>query len=298
MRILVTGATGFIGRTFVPHLVAAGTQVMILVREHYQPGDQLPQELASLRSQFGVVYADLRNYNLTARAVREAQPEYVVHLAAAGVTNPFLSVETALHHNVVGTINLLRACFSLPDAFPPPRQFIIGRTPGEHSAMNVYAASKAAAWDFCRMYARTQDWPIQGAVIFQAYGPGQPKHTLIPAAVDAARAGQEFPMTAGTQERDWIHVSDVAAGLAALLHAELAPGTSIDLGTGQLTSVADVVRMIFELAGRGGRPLVGALPQRPGEEPRQVADSGQTHTLIGWRPSIFLKQGLAMLLAG
>ena len=56
-------------------------------------------------------------------------------------------------------------------------RLIISRTPGEYSAMNPYAASKAAAWQFCRMYARTQGWPIVGAALFQVYGPGQPVPT-------------------------------------------------------------------------------------------------------------------------
>src|SRR5690606_40491105 len=69
----------------------------------------LPPPLEELRPRLKVVYADLRNYRLTARAVAEAQPEAVFHLAAAGVTNPFLPLETALRHNQQGTLNLLRS---------------------------------------------------------------------------------------------------------------------------------------------------------------------------------------------
>jgi nucleoside-diphosphate-sugar epimerase len=158
--------------------------------------------------------------------------------------------------------------------------------------MNVYAASKAAAWAFCQMYGRTQQWPIAGATIFQCYGPDQHPHALIPAAFRAALAGEDFPMTAGTQERDWIHVDDVVAGLAAALAADLPAGISFDLGAGQLTAVADVVRLIYALVQRGGQPLAGILPGRPGEEARQVADVSQTHSLLGWQAAIPLAEGL------
>lgn len=298
MRVLVTGATGFIGRSLVPHVLAGGdTHVTILVRETYGHADirRLPPSLARLRDQISVVYADLRNFQLTVRAVREAEPDCVIHLAAAGVADPFLGIDTALRHNLTGMINLLRACFEKTSGV---QQCIAGRTPGELSAMNVYAASKAAAWNFCQMYARTQQWPIHGAMIFQAYGPGQPSNTLIPSALKVALAGQDFPITAGTQERDWIYVEDVASGLAAMPGRALPPGTTIDLGTGVLTSVAEVVRQIYALAGKGGQPLVGALPDRPGEESRQPADAGRTESLIGWRAAVSLGEGLKAMVPG
>ncbi|MEW5988366.1 MAG: NAD(P)-dependent oxidoreductase [Chloroflexota bacterium] len=294
MKILVTGATGFIGRHLVPQLVQTGAAVSILVRENYALGDPLPPELATLRPQLSVVYADLRNYSLTRRAIQEAGPEAVLHLAAAGVTDPFLPVETALRHNLTGTLNLMRALYE--GASEPWPRLVVGRTPGERSAMNVYAASKAAAWTFAQMYARTAGWPIYGAMIFQVYGPGQPAATLIPSALAAARSGADFPMTAGSQQRDWIHVDDVVQGVFAALAADLPPGTAFDLGTGQTASVAEVVKAIYRLVGRGGRPLVGALPNRPGEEPIQMAGADRTQRLIGWRAKIPLAEGLRKLI--
>jgi len=240
LRVLITGASGFIGQTLVPHLVQQGMAVSVLMREAYA-GQPWPPALTAVRPQLEVVYADLRNFQLTVRAVQQAAPEAVLHLAAAGVTDPFLGVDTAVRHNLTGTVNLARACFEKNHTV---RQLVVARTPGERESMNVYAASKAAAWNFCQMYGRTQNWPIYGAMIFQAYGPGQSSRSLIPAAITAARAGQDFPMTAGTQQRDWIYVTDVAAGLQAMLGAELTPGETIELGSGQTTSLLDVVALV------------------------------------------------------
>lgn len=294
VHILLTGATGFIGTHLAAHLIAQGAAVTLLLRERYADRRQLPPALAALQPHFHVVYADLRNYDLTLRAIREAAPEQVVHLAAAGVTDPFLAVDMAVHHNVTGTLNLVRACFEKNAAI---RQLIVGRTPGEETAMNIYAASKAAAWNFCRMYGRTRGWPVQGAMIYQAYGSGQPATSVIPAALAAALAGEEFPMTAGHQERDWIHVDDVALGVAAALRAELGPGVTVELGTGRATAVATVVQQIFDLVNRGGRPLIGALPARPGEEACQVAKAALTRELIGWQAAIPLAEGLRHLVS-
>jgi len=290
-RVLVTGATGFVARALVPRLLPHA-DVTLLLLEEFGSTLPLPGPLRPLRSRVDTVYADLRNYQLTARAVRDARPERVVHLAAVGVTDPFLNVNVAVSHNVTGTLNLLRACF---EAYGDIQQVILARTPGERTAMNVYAASKAAAWAFGAMYARTAGWPIHGAMIYQAYGPGQPEHLLIPAVLRAAWAGQDFPMTDGRQAKDWIHIEDVADGLLALLETDAPPGTTVELGTGVATPVAEVAQQLYALVGRGGRPLPGALPGRPGEEPVQLADATATAGLIGWRALIPLATGLARL---
>lgn len=291
-RILVTGATGFIARALVPRLMA-DAEVILLLLEEFGSGTPLPSPLNKLRPDLDVVYADLRNYQLTARAVRQARPDKVIHLAAGGVSEPFLNVNTAVSHNVTGTLNLLRACFESDGL--DISQFIVARTPGERTAMNIYAASKAAAWSFCKMYARTARWPIQGAMFFQAYGPHQPPHLLVPAALHAALAGEDFPMTSGEQQKDWIFIDDIVGGILATLGADLSPGTTIELGTGRPVRIADVVAEIYRIVNRGGRPIPGALPNRPGEDPLQIADAEQTAALVHWRAQLSLSEGLSRL---
>jgi len=286
MRLLVTGATGFIGRRLIPAALATGHEAMLLLREQHRDGQALPAPLASLPA----VYADLRDREGTRRAVEAAAPEAVLHLAAAGVTAPFLPADEAVAHNVLGTIHLLEASAHMAT------RIVVARTPGEREALNVYAASKAAAWQFCRMAVRTRGLPIVGAMIFQAYGPGQAAHNLIPAAMAAARAGANFKMTPGNQVRDWIYVDDVVEGLLAALCRPLPAGTTVELGTGVGTSVAAVVERIYTLCGSGGRPLLGALPPRPGESNRQIADADGTRASLGWQATTGLDEGLMRLL--
>jgi nucleoside-diphosphate-sugar epimerase len=103
-------------------------------------------------------------------------------------------------------------------------------------------------------------------------------------------------MTAGKQARDWIFLDDIVQALQMALDKPLPPGTSIDLGTGHATSVAEVVETIYRLANSSGRPLIGAIPSRPGEDPIQTADANATQALIGWRAETSLEQGLRQLL--
>lgn len=285
MRVLVTGATGFIGRLLVDRLAGMGAAVCGLALED-----------EDVRLDIELHPVDLRQPTATAQVVSHVRPERVVHLAAAGVANPAIDPFAALHHNVEGTLNLLHASFQNPELDRPPRQVIVIRTPGESSPANAYVASKAATWSYCQMFARRSGWPIVGAMVFQAYGPGQPAHTFVQAAARAALAGEDFAMTSGRQVRDWIYVSDVVDGLVALLERELAPGDSVELGTGRGTTLLDVAQRIYQLAGGAGRPMPGALTDRAGEEINRIADMALTGRKIDWLPQVTLDDGLRLVL--
>jgi nucleoside-diphosphate-sugar epimerase len=290
---LVTGATGFIGKALAAQLASEpDARVAILVRDSYRDRP-LPDPLPGLSDRLLVVYADLRDYHATRRAVLAVGPQHIYHLAAGGVSNPFLDIEAALEQNLYGTLHLLRAAFEEATS-PQPARVIVVRTPGELTAMNPYAASKAAAWQLCAMNARTRDWPITAAMPFQTYGPGQHERHLVSGAMAAAMAGEDFPMTAGEQLKDWIHISDVVDGLLAMRDARLEPATTIELGTGVATSVADVVRQIYDLVDGPGKPRYGALESRRGEESRQVADVRQAIELLDWQATVALADGLAL----
>ena len=157
---------------------------------------------------------------------------------------------------------------------------------------NAYAASKVAAWAFGRTYWRAHSLPVVTVRPFQVYGPGQPDQTLIPLAIRAAQAGEDFPMTPGEQERDFIYLNDVAEGMLAAAEAPGIKGESIVLGTGQTHAIRQAVTRVWEIAGARGRMLLGALPYRPGEAMRTVADADRAARLTGWRARVSLEDGL------
>lgn len=298
-RVLITGGTGFIGKNLVSRLVAESQHdICLLVREPYGMGTPLPPPLNKLREKINLFFADLRTVSLVNRAVRDAQPDIVIHLAAVGSTDPFLPPHKAVRHNVDGMINLVEACF---EKNYTTKKMIVARTPGELTKMNPYAASKLAGWHFCEMYARTRGYPIFGGMIFQAFGPWQPQRAIIPAAMSAALKHEDFPMTAGTQQRDWIHVDDVVSGFQAIQataeDTKLQPGDTVELGTGKCHSVAKMVETIYEISESQGKPLIGALPSRPGEAPKQIANVEQSKALIGWRPNLSIEAGLRQMQA-
>jgi nucleoside-diphosphate-sugar epimerase len=103
--------------------------------------------------------------------------------------------------------------------------------------------------------------------------------------------GRAPGLSSGTRAVDWIFVEDVIEGLLRIAVRDGIIGRVIDLGTGELSTVADVVRKLYRLAGRADEPTFGALGDRALEQVRR-ADVAATERVLGWRPSVDLDEGL------
>jgi UDP-glucose 4-epimerase len=292
-RVLVTGAAGFIGQCLVRRLTEARAQVWAGLAP-----DESPERVAALPAQVERRVFDLRDAQQVQAAVIAAVPQVVFHLAAVGVADPQVDPALALTVNAGGTVHLLE---TLRERVAECERIVLTGTCYEYGAreavegldpFNAYAASKVAAWAFGRMYWRMYALPIVTVRLFQVYGPGQPAHTLIPAAIDAALAGRDFSMTPGEQERDFIFVEDVVVGMLAAAVAAGIEGESLDLGTGQAHTARQVVECIWATTKAQGQVLPGALPYRPGTAMRMVADAERAARLTGWRATVVLEEGL------
>ncbi len=295
-RVLITGATGFIGQRLVRRLVDAGAHVFA-----GRDPDEREERVAGLPAQARRLNFDIRDAEAVRAAVSEADPQMIFNLAAVGVTNPGVDPSLALAVNAGGTLHLLEAlrerdvqrivlvgtCYEY-GAVPRHRR----QGPDCFDPFNAYAASKVAAWAIGRMYWRAHGLPVLTARPFQVYGPGQPKRTLVPAAIHAALAGEDFQTTPGEQRRDFIYVDDVVSGLLACAEAPGVEGRSLELGTGQAHAVRGVVERIWTLTGARGRIRSGALPYRAGEVMHIVADADLTAQLIDWKAQVDLEDGL------
>lgn len=284
-RVFLTGATGFLGRRLAARLVEAGHSVYALCL----PGEAAPPGVTALPG-------DVTDAAAIATALEQARPARIFHLAAVGVTDPALAPAETCRVNVLGTIHLLEAARALD----VQRLVLVGSS-FEYGArraeelldpLNAYGASKAAAWAYARAAFNAWNAPVVWARPFQVYGPGQPAHTLIPAAIRAALSGADFEMTGGEQQRDFIYVDDVVDGLLALAEAPGIKGHAFDLGTGQLHRVRDVIARIWALTGATGQIRLGARPYRPGEVPALPAAVERTRRVVGWEARVGLEEGL------
>ena len=135
------------------------------------------------------------------------------------------------------------------------------------------------------------------ARIFIAYGPGQnTREKLIPYAVHELLDGRAPVIESGSRLIDWIFVDDVSRGLAMLAAADSVDGQMIDLGSGTLVSVADLVSRIHRMIAGSAAPVIAAAPRRRDEVVRK-ADVERTRNIIGWEPTVDLDEGLRRTLS-
>ena len=291
--ILLTGATGFIGARLARQLVAQGADVAALV---------LPGERAQLPTGVHPYLGDVTDSVCVSRIVNTVQPGLIMHLAAVGITRPNLPFSEALRVNVGGMVNVLEAarerdCVQRIVAVGSSYEYGARRAEEGIDPFNAYSASKVAAWACARAAHNAWGAPVVWVRPFQVYGPGQRETALIPAAIHAALTGADFPMTAGEQQRDFIYVDDVVAGLLAAATTLNIEGQALDLGTDTLHRICDVVAKIWQLTDAHGKMQPGALAYRPGEVPTIPADAARARRLTGWAARVSLEAGLSQTIA-
>ena len=295
VRVLITGATGFIGSHLAERLVAEGAEVTLAIEPRASKAN-----VASILDKVRICEVDLRDGETIQHLTREFQPSKVYHLAAVGVTEPGIDPRLTVQVNVMGTLNLLDAlnetdcdcfvntgtCYEYGHNIPPMHEDQMV------DPINAYAASKSAAWLFCNMYHRTRGYPIVTVRPFTVYGPRQSERALIPQTILSALRGEDFAMTGGEQTRDFTYVDDVVEGYIRAALSEKAIGQTINLGAGEERPIKDAALKLLELMGNPVKPLIGELPYRPGDIRRLYADSSKARELLGWRPQTGLEDGL------
>ncbi len=287
-RILVTGASGFIGRHLCRHLTAPGRRVVGVSRQH---PDFLPE---------GVIpaHADLADPQAVRDLVAREKPEIIFHLASCVKGSRDIAlVRPTFDANLASTVYLMETAAELDCT-----RFIVTGSLEEPDEVRAppsspYAAAKAAATAYARMFHALYQFPAVIARVFMVYGPDQKdQKKLIPYVINSLLQGKSPKMSSGTRQVDWIYVGDVVEGLVQLATAGEVNGQTVDIGTGELETVRGVVERLARLSGSNVPLEFDADADRPMEQIR-VADVDTTEALTGWRPRTSLDAGLQATIA-
>ena len=301
MRILVTGAAGFIGSNFVrywrdrrpqDHVVAYDLLTYAGVRENVP--DDVP-----------FVEGDIADLDLATRTLAEHEIDVVVNFAAEShnslaILDPGLFART----NVVGTQLFLEAARrqGVERFHHVSTCEVYGDLPLEsdetfhedspYRPRTPYNASKAAADHFVRAYFETFHLPATISNCSNNYGPFQFPEKVIPLFVTNALDDKELPLYASTQNRrEWLHVRDHCRAIERVL-TDGQIGETYNVGSGVERSIEEIADAVLELTGKPSS-LKTIVPDRPGHDRRYLLDSSRLRGELGWRDEIPFEDGLA-----
>lgn len=284
---MVTGASGFLGSALRRRLVEAGAEVHGVSR--------FPRTSRTGHVQWW--NGDLTDIAFARRLVSEARPHVVFHLSGMASATPEVSAVLPTFHSLVTSmVNMLVAAYETGCTRFVSAGSFTEPTPEKVIPSSPYAAAKSASSTYGRMFQKLYGLPVVTLRIFMTYGPGQNNNKLIPYIVRSLLQDQAPKLESGNQQIDWVHVDDVTEGLLAAAKVPGIEGKTIDLGSGTLTPVKNVVEQAASFIGSRAEPVFGALPDRPLEIVRK-ANVERSEELLGWRPAISLEEGLRRTVA-
>jgi nucleoside-diphosphate-sugar epimerase len=292
-RILVTGANGFIGCHICELLIISGFEVHGVSRT--APSGVQPN---------GVIVhtADLLTGGSPAALVRNIRPSHLLHLAwSEPKTRALMKIEnvewiSASHELFRAFVEAggRRAVFAGSFAEYDWDHETLHETRTPTRARTLYGAAKNAVRELVEISGRESNVSTAWARISWVYGPHEPRGRLVSDVAHELLAGRRIETTPGQQQRDFIHVADVARALESLLNGDVRG--AVNVASGQCVPVRSVIQILGRLAGRTDLLAIGARAM-PADEPlRLAADVDRLRTEVGFVARYRLEEGLAMTL--
>ncbi len=305
MRILVTGAAGFIGSHLAEHLCRRGDEVVGLdnFNDYYDPARKRANEQRLCAyPNFRMVEADVRDRTTLFRLFEDERFDAVGHLAAmAGVRDAVKQPDLYVNVDLNGTQNLLdaaRAAGNVGNFVMASTSSVYGNTtrlpfietdPCDRP-LQPYAAAKRAAEILGHTYHYLFGQNFTALRFFTVYGPNGRPDMMAYLVADSITKGKQIPLyDGGRMYRNWTYVDDTVAGVAAALDRPLGYEI-INLGQDQPVLLADFVGMMEELSGR--KANVVATPRLPADVTSNEADISKARRLLDYDPRVPVAEGV------
>lgn len=288
-RVLLTGATGFIGRHAIEPLMNRGFEIHAVSSRPNESAQSCPTVIWHC--------ADLLEPRVPAELVAAVKPTHCLHFAWYAVHGKFwTSAENAKW--VEASLRLLRELSRIGC-----KRVVVSGTCAEYdwrygwcdeeltplNPATFYGVCKNALRSIAAAYCAKEGVSLAWGRIFLLYGPDEAPQRLVPSVIRASLSGAVPLCSHGRQIRDFLHVRDVAVAFAALLDS--AVEGAVNIGSGKPIALRDVVRKILELSG-GGDANFGGIPAAPNDPPLIVPRIDRLRDEVGWSPSIGLEEGL------
>ena len=306
MKILVTGAAGFIGSNFVFHMRKAHPEYDIIALDSLTYAGNL-ETLAPVMEEdrFTFVRCDITDRDGVRKVFEEHHPDMVVNFAAEShVDRSIEDPGVFLRTNILGTQVLMDACreFGIQRFHQVGTDEVYGDLPLDRpdlfftedlplQASSPYSASKASADLLTMAYHRTYGLPVTISRCSNNYGPYQFPEKLIPLMIANALADKPLPVYGtGENVRDWLYVEDHCRAIDMILENGKV-GEVYNIGGHNERSNLDVVKTILKQLGKP-ESLITFVGDRKGHDLRYAIDPSKIHGELGWLPETKFDDGI------
>lgn len=287
-RVLLTGATGFIGRHAGPLLLEQGYEVHAVTSSEVPAGSD------------GLLWrqADLLDPTSADSLVTEIEPTHLLHLAWYTVPGKFWTARQ--------NVDWLEASLRLLRAFAAAggRRAVMAGSCAEYdwshgrcseaetplAPATLYGSCKNALQSVGSSFASEAGFSFGWGRIFFVYGPFEDPARLVPSVAKSLLEGVPAAVSSGEQLRDFVYSEDVAAAFAQLLDSDVKG--PLNIGSGRAVAIKDIVSLIGTATGRPELIRFGEVPERPGDPPLLVADTRRMESELGWSPSVPVEAGI------
>lgn len=281
-KALVTGATGFLGRTVTNLLLFRGWEVVVAHRQ--LSSQRRVQEFA----QHGATAAPFSSHSQLRRIAKTENPDAIFHLAAHQARpHDADDIDMFVEANIAMGTHLMDALSDTNCVFVNAMSYFQFRD-GATSAHSLYSATKQAFLEMSRYYREVVGMDIRNVVLYDNFGPHDSRDKLINQLVAALKNDRPIAMGPSTQRINLLYIEDVAKGLVAASLPDNS-GEMLTVKSPQTVQVAEIVKELERISGRSIKATFGTTP------PSDLVDrSGAWPTPKGWHPEISLADGLEL----
>ena len=300
MKILVTGAGGFIGSLLIPKLLDLNHNVHVLERfvtARYVAGKQ---------DEVKTVFGDLRDHSAVRMIIRDIQPEIVIHLAAISpVAYSYDQPVEVLETNFLGTVHLAESCLREAHNF---KQFLFAGSSEEYGNQeklpvnelaelrpnSPYAISKASADKYLQYMRDAYGFPITILRNFNTYGRKDNAQFVVERTIVQMLQGKTLQLGDPKPIRDLVYVDDHVNSFLSCLDNTKAIGNIFNFCTSHGIMIGDLVELIRNLTDFDGEIIWNTVPARPLDIMKMIGDYSKAKQTLGWKPKFTLEEGLKL----
>ncbi len=294
-RVLITGATGFIGSRLIQQLLPRGAKIHALT-----PRASNLNRIENVKSRIALHKADITDCGRVKKLIRSLKPQIIYHLAGYGTRAEHADLKKMAEVNIMGLVNLLEGLESVPfECFVnsgSSAEYGPKYAPMQESQIlepnTYYGATKAAGDLLLQAFGKLRPKKVLTFRLFYVYGPGEELVRFIPTVVQTCLDGRTLKLTSRKEKKDFVFIDDVIDAYLMAPRSKINGPNIINIGTSVESTLGKVIKTVEHYVGKKLKVIEGAYQNRSWDSDCWAADIRKARDILGWQPTHNLETGL------